>query len=247
MCLSRKREHVRCGFDLLACESTLGRDRNAAIVGVGNGCNGAVEGAAAQQRLELRALPRGQCTTCSRAGLPSRAHRQPQGVARIDEVRILDVRVDVPDLRPQPGIAQEHGGDAPQRVAALDGVGLGRARVDRRRRSRSRPSCCHGLVGRRSGTDWVTVAGSGPVQSHSGVRRLPRPGRLDGGGCASSWDESIESSRQGQIRAPAARQADEPARNAGVTDCLIKEHPSLLVTGPGGPWPTPAVINSVGP
>ena len=38
---------------------------------------------------------------------------QAQGVARIDQMRILDARVDVPNFRPQPWIAQVHRGDAP--------------------------------------------------------------------------------------------------------------------------------------
>src|SRR3954464_13235216 len=42
-----------------------------------------------------------------------------QGVARIDQVRILDLRVDLPDLGPIPRVAEELRGDVPQRVAAL--------------------------------------------------------------------------------------------------------------------------------
>ncbi len=52
-------------------------------------------------------------------------------VARIDQVRVRDLRVDVPDLRPVPGVGEELRGDVPQRVARLHHVGRGRVRRHR--------------------------------------------------------------------------------------------------------------------
>ncbi len=70
------------------------------------------------------------------------ADRQRQGVTGINKVRIGDLRVDVPDLGPQPGVLQEHRRDTPKGVAPLDHVALGRrgienAAVDRRARRRA--------------------------------------------------------------------------------------------------------------
>ncbi len=42
-------------------------------------------------------------------------------------MRVGNVRVHVPDFRPQPGILQEHRGNIPQRIAFLDHITLGRA------------------------------------------------------------------------------------------------------------------------
>jgi len=44
-------------------------------------------------------------------------------VAREQAVRVLDLRIGLPDLRPPPRFVEELGGDAPQRVATLDRVG----------------------------------------------------------------------------------------------------------------------------
>ena len=49
---------------------------------------------------------------------------QADHVARIDQVRVLDLRVGLPDLRPQPRLAQERAGDVPQRVATLDHIAV---------------------------------------------------------------------------------------------------------------------------
>ncbi len=48
-----------------------------------------------------------------------------QFVTGVDQVRVLDLRVLVPDLRPVPGVAQEAGGDVPKGVALLHDVDLG--------------------------------------------------------------------------------------------------------------------------
>ena len=55
---------------------------------------------------------------------------QPQGVAGIDQMRILDLRVDLPDLRPIPWIAQEDLGDAPQGIPAFHDVAVRGVRID---------------------------------------------------------------------------------------------------------------------
>ncbi len=58
-----------------------------------------------------------------------------QNVAGENQVRVFDLRVDLPDLRPNPRVAQKHRCDVPQRIAALHHVGVGMPRVqDRRRR-----------------------------------------------------------------------------------------------------------------
>ena len=53
-----------------------------------------------------------------------------QLVARIDPVRILDVRVEAPDLRPVPGVVEKLLRQVPQRVALLDDVDVGRVGAD---------------------------------------------------------------------------------------------------------------------
>ena len=54
-----------------------------------------------------------------------------QHVARINEVRVLDLGIDVPDFGPIPGVAQEHLGDVPQRVAGFHDVLVGGIRGQR--------------------------------------------------------------------------------------------------------------------
>src|SRR5690606_11028660 len=55
---------------------------------------------------------------------------QTDRVARVDQVRVGDLRIDVPDLRPQPGFVQEEGGDIPQGVAFLDHIAIGDVLVE---------------------------------------------------------------------------------------------------------------------
>ena len=68
------------------------------------------------------------------AGVAVGAVRQRQHVTGIDEVRVLDLRIDLPDLRPEPRVLEEHRGDVPQRVAALHGVVHRRVGADELRR-----------------------------------------------------------------------------------------------------------------
>ena len=49
---------------------------------------------------------------------------QVDDVARIDQVRVLDLPVCLPDFRPQPGLFQETRRDAPERVALLHRVAV---------------------------------------------------------------------------------------------------------------------------
>ena len=52
---------------------------------------------------------------------------QHQHLARVDQVRVADLlQVHAPEFRPAPGALQEQAGDAPQRVARLHGVRIGR-------------------------------------------------------------------------------------------------------------------------
>jgi hypothetical protein len=50
---------------------------------------------------------------------------QVERIAGINEMRILDLRIVMPELRPAPGIFQEHIGDVPQRIALLHHIGVG--------------------------------------------------------------------------------------------------------------------------
>ena len=56
-----------------------------------------------------------------------------QHVPRIDPVRILDLRVYVPDFGPVPGVLEEHPGDVPEGVALLDDISLRGVRGQRHR------------------------------------------------------------------------------------------------------------------
>ncbi len=47
-----------------------------------------------------------------------------------NKVRILDLRIDVPDLRPQPRVLEKQVGEIPQRVAALHRITCRRVRLD---------------------------------------------------------------------------------------------------------------------
>jgi len=48
---------------------------------------------------------------------------QAEHVTRVDQVRVLDLRVGLPDFRPQPRLLEEAGRDVPQGVALADRVG----------------------------------------------------------------------------------------------------------------------------
>src|SRR3546814_12902779 len=60
---------------------------------------------------------------------------QADDVARIDQVRVGDLRVGLPDLRPQPWMLQELARDVPRGVAAHDDIGIGVIATD---------ALCHG-------------------------------------------------------------------------------------------------------
>ena len=63
----------------------------------------------------------GNNTTHAVAKMPAGEHEL---VAGIDEMRIPDLRIVLPDLRPQPRLLQEARGDVPQRVALPDDVAV---------------------------------------------------------------------------------------------------------------------------
>jgi hypothetical protein len=65
-------------------------------------------------------------------GAPVIQVRQRQDVAGENQVRVLDLRIDLPDFRPIPRVAQEHRCDVPERVAALHDVSLGMTRIQNR-------------------------------------------------------------------------------------------------------------------
>ncbi len=79
-----------------------------------------------QERLDLlqrNAVDRG---LLARAGLGHDAVQigQAEYVTRVDQVWILDLRVGLPDLRPQPGLLQEARRDIPQRVPFAHDIGI---------------------------------------------------------------------------------------------------------------------------
>src|SRR6202040_3557953 len=82
---------------------------------------------------------------------------QTQGIAWVDQMRVLDLAVDLPDLGPKPWVAQEDLRDAPQGIAAfyditLRGIGVERQSVPRwfRRGRRGRRARINGRFHRRS-------------------------------------------------------------------------------------------------
>ena len=50
---------------------------------------------------------------------------QVEHIAGVDQVRVAYLRVGLPDLRPQPRLGQELGGDVPERVAPAHGIAVG--------------------------------------------------------------------------------------------------------------------------
>ena len=46
-----------------------------------------------------------------------------ENVTREDQVRVLDLRIRLPDLRPEPRLPEEAAGNVPERVALLDDIG----------------------------------------------------------------------------------------------------------------------------
>ena len=79
-----------------------------------------------QERFDLRQRDAGHRRFLARARLHRDAVQvgQRDHVAGIDQVRVLDLRVGLPDLRPQPRALEERAGDIPQRVATLHRVGV---------------------------------------------------------------------------------------------------------------------------
>ena len=80
-----------------------------------------------EERLDLRQRDAGDRRLRARAFLHRDAVQvgQRDHVARIDQVRVGDLRVGLPDLRPQPRALEELAGDIPQRVAPLHHIGVG--------------------------------------------------------------------------------------------------------------------------
>jgi len=81
-----------------------------------------------QERLDLgqrNGVDRG---LLARAGPGRHGHPvqvgQAQDVTGIDQVRIGDLRIGLPDLRPQPRLLQETCGDIPQRIPFSDHIGV---------------------------------------------------------------------------------------------------------------------------
>ena len=103
---------------------------------------------------------------------------QTQGVARIDQMWVMDLGIDLPDLRPVPRIAQEDLGDAPEGIAALHHVAVGgivgerdaSARHFRRFRRRGRAGLDRGFH-RRLFVAHHRAFHGGLIGRHRGCRR----------------------------------------------------------------------------
>ena len=83
----------------------------------------------------LGANSRGQARDAGRAALDlddglAVEERERQHVARINQVGVGHLRIDLPNFRPVPGVLQEHARDVPERVAGNDDVAVWMARVD---------------------------------------------------------------------------------------------------------------------
>src|SRR5690606_8710729 len=88
------------------------------------------DGQVLQERLDVRQRNRPDRRFLARPRLRGDAVQvgQAQHVTRVDQVRILDLRVGLPDFRPQPRLLQETRRDVPQRVTLFHHVGV-RVRV----------------------------------------------------------------------------------------------------------------------
>ncbi len=133
--LLAEREHRRRLLDLIPRQHRRlreeGRDGR-----VGQRRDRAIQRVAAQTRIQAGRATAGQADL----RLAVRAVGERERVARIDKVRVLDLRIDDPDLGPQPRVFQEQRGDVPERVTALDGVALGGIGANQRAGAREAPS-----------------------------------------------------------------------------------------------------------
>ena len=148
---------------------------------------------------------------------------QRQHVAGINKVRILDLRIDLPDLGPEPGVLEEHRRDIPQRVATLDGVVHRRVGADELRGLRGSLGGRH-LVHGRDGR-----LGRGHVVGR--IRGLGGRGRRRGGGARKFLGRRLAArqehggGKEGHETQEARRYPGEYAR---LFKLLIRKHPPLL-------------------
>src|SRR5690606_17040301 len=115
------RDYVRGGLDLVLVEQRrTAHEARDDVVRNGRDC-----------LAERLAAHLGRQSLDAGAGLGALGYReprlavhvdQPQHVAWVNEMRVGDLRIDVPDLRPIPGVAQEQLGDVPKGVARLHDI-----------------------------------------------------------------------------------------------------------------------------
>src|SRR5690554_7754327 len=83
---------------------------------------------------------------------------QADHVARIDQVRVVDLRVGLPDFRPQPGPLQELARDVPQRIPTLHDIGIGMRSEEHTSELQSRPHLvCRLLLEKKKNTHMTTT------------------------------------------------------------------------------------------
>ncbi len=157
---------------------------------------------------------------------------QYQHIARVDPMRIPDLRIDVPDLGPLPGILQEYVGNAPQGVTAFDGVFGGRGRFDHVCRRRGRRG--HGGIPRPLARPNGGLSGGQLHLGRSGSGLHGRDGRfLDGRGmaehCAAAERHHGGNDSYGQARSESAIESHRPLLNHWGWGSS-----TAVIIGPGG-------------
>ena len=207
--------------------STLGLVRNAAMAE-----NGIVSIGPSRASLRSRGCRRAPLyCEMHHAGVAVGAIRQRQHVTGIDEVWVFDLRIDLPDLGPEPRVLEEHRGDVPERVAALHGVVHGRIGADELRGRRSRfprpgasfSAATAASVAVRSSAVLALSGGSGRRRGRDGLR-APAGG--------ADWHPASD-----QRGSDKGHEGDEPrvqnCEHARLPKLLIKRHPPLLNPGWG--------------
>ena len=220
-----ERQDVR-GTSAWSRVSTVGFERNEAMAENGIVSIGPSSVFAAQARRKARTA----VLRNAHVGITAGAISQRQHVTRIDQVRIFDLRVDLPDLRPEPRVLEEHRGDVPKRVATPHGVVHGRIRADELRGLRRRFARAPSFI--------PAIAASVAVRSSAA-------GRLGGRRCCGCRTRRRHRSSAGAARQPTAtgscgnqgheteESRGQDPEHAGLPKLLIQKHPPLLNPGWG--------------
>src|SRR5258708_1868794 len=119
------REDIGREFDLFPIEHA-GLRHECGHRCVRNGGDGCVERLAADARFNPDAVAALQLAALQHDLRPAVDIDQAQSIAGVNQMRVVDLGIDLPDLRPEPGIPEENFGDAPQGIAALHHIAVGR-------------------------------------------------------------------------------------------------------------------------